>query len=195
VGVCLNILRSIDDAHIPALPIHVLLRLVLQAERLDDTVTLLCELELAASSCISIADVSGQAISAELAPVGMSVLEPDAGLLIHTNHCLGELTRDREKPLDPTSSSLPRYQRARQLLQPYQAQITPATLMQALRDEEGAPLCICRSPDLSLNVADQRETIAAVVLDLDERIMHLAPGRPSTVDFVPISLEPVHIHS
>jgi hypothetical protein len=36
---------------------------------------------------------------------------------------------------------------------------------------------------------EQRETVAGVVLDLHTKVMHLAPGRPCDVDFVPLALE------
>jgi hypothetical protein len=91
---------------------------------------------------------------------------------------------------DPTSSTLPRYERATALMQQQHGRITCETIMDVLRDQQGAPLCICRTADTTLSPMEQRETVAGVVLDLHKKVMHLAPGRPCDVDFVPLALEP-----
>jgi isopenicillin-N N-acyltransferase-like protein len=189
LGVCLNILRSINDGQRPALPIHVLLRRLLQMSDYQEAVAMVQQTPAAASSCISIA-AAGQAVSLEMTPDGTAAWEPQNSLLVHTNHCLLESTMVHECAHDPTSSTLPRYERATALMQQQHGRITCETIMDVLRDQQGAPLCICRTADTTLSPMEQRETVAGVVLDLHKKVMHLAPGRPCDVDFVPLALEP-----
>ena len=82
----------------------------------------------AASSCISVADAGGQAVSLEVTPDGVGELEPQAGLLAHTNHCLAEMTCAGERALDPASSSVPRFDRASELLTRQRGALDPAAL-------------------------------------------------------------------
>jgi isopenicillin-N N-acyltransferase-like protein len=188
LGVCLNILRSTSDGLRPALPIHVLLRRLLQMTTYQEAQSLVQQTPAAASSCISIA-AAGQAVSLEITPDSTAALEPHNSLLVHTNHCLLRSTSTYECAHDPASSTQPRYERATTLMQQQHGHITCETMMDVLRDQQGAPLCICRTADTALPMVEQRETVAAVVLDLHERVMHLAPDRPCDVDFVPLALE------
>lgn len=189
IGVCMNILRSIHDGQNPGLPIHIMLRRVLQASTLAEALAFLHRVHAAASSCMTIADASGRAVCLEVTPTGCYELVPHHDLFVHTNHCLIEAARATERPLDVSSSSIPRYQRATDLLQHSYGYITSDTLASILADQYDSPLSICRSPDPTLHPADQRETVAAIVLDLHARQMHLAPGKPSEVAFISINLE------
>jgi isopenicillin-N N-acyltransferase-like protein len=188
VAVCLNILRSTSDGQRPGLPVHVLLRRALQTGSLSEARNLVEGTQAAASSCITIADDTGVAVSIELTPGGNSALEPRDGLLVHTNHCLAPTAQAGECVHDPASSTVPRYNRASELAWGQHGQIGSETLMHILRDREGAPLCICRRADPTLPAVQQRETVAGVVFDLRERVMHLAAGRPCDVEFVPVAV-------
>lgn len=57
-----------------------------------------------------------------------------------------------------------------------------------LRDESEGELSICRRPDPSLAPEACIETVASVVMDLGERVMHIAPDLPSHVDYLPVAL-------
>lgn len=190
LGVCMNILRSNNDGHTPGLPIHVLLRRLLQTTSLSAALAYIQQTQPAASSCITMADLSGQAACLEITPASISAISPNNALLVHTNHCLAAATQATERPLDATSSSIPRYQRATRLLYPERGHITRRTLAAILSDQYNAPFGICRTPDRTLHSVEQRETIAAVILELPAYCMHLAPGRPSEVAFVSLYLAP-----
>jgi isopenicillin-N N-acyltransferase-like protein len=57
-----------------------------------------------------------------------------------------------------------------------------------LRDESDGYLSICRRPDPSFTPEVCIETVASVVMDLGERVMHIAPDVPSRVEFVAVAL-------
>ena len=83
---------------------------------------------------------------------------------------------------------MPRLARITALTRAHQGRFSPADLQRMLRDESDGYLSICRRPDPSLAPEARIETVASVVMDLGERVMHLAPDLPSRVDFVQVAL-------
>lgn len=188
VGVCLNILRSHADGERPGIPIHVLLRAVLDTPSVTAAQELVSEVQAGASSCITLADAEGRAVSLEITPNGIGVLPPQDGLLAHTNHCVSPDTYAGACPLDPISGSVPRYDRAQALLSAQHGRIDVAALQAVLRDHEAAPLCICRHPDSEQAAPERTESVTGVVMDLNARVMHVAPGLPCQVAFTAVEL-------
>jgi isopenicillin-N N-acyltransferase-like protein len=87
-GLCfgLNFLRCSLDGGLDGVPIHVLLRLLLdRTESLDDALALLTSAEVSASSCVTIGSASDVA-AVELSPGGPRVLR--SSRIVHTNHFL-----------------------------------------------------------------------------------------------------------
>lgn len=188
VGVCLNILRSNGDGETPGVPVHVLLRTILESGSVGEARALATSAKTGASSNLLCADTDGQAVSIEVTPAGAGLIEPSNGLLIHTNHCLSPDTCALEKPFDAISSTVPRLNKALALLSDRADAIDRDAVMAVLRDESEGLMSICRSPDRRLAPADQVETVASVVMDLRERRIDVAPDIPSRVAFTPVAL-------
>jgi isopenicillin-N N-acyltransferase-like protein len=188
LAVALNILRSKGDGREPGMAVHVLLRAALQCQSVEQVVELAARSRAAASSCVTVADAYGRAVSLELTPAGLAEVRPQHGLLAHTNHCVDARLQAHESPHDPASSTLPRITRAQALLETARGRISSDTLMAILRDRHGAPLCICREPDLRVHPIDRMESVLGVVMDLKRKVMHVAPDVPSRVEFIPITL-------
>lgn len=188
LGVCLNILNSLADGASPGLPIHVVLRQMLQMSDYDAARAVATETHYSASSCISLAAGDGRATCMEVTPTGMGTLEPQAGLLVHTNHCVTEEAHAGERPLDPASSSVPRLDRATELLTRQRGTIDHDMLIALLRDRAGIPNCICRRPDPRLHPSERPESVAGIVMDLAEQVMYVAPGVPCDVAFAAVGV-------
>lgn len=188
VGVCLNILASLADGEQQGVPVHILLRQLLDITTVDEGVRLAKRARAAASSCVTIADARGQAVSLEVTPGGVGELHPQDGLLVHTNHCVVDFTRAGERPQMPASSSQPRFERATGLLREQHGQISAATLKGVLRDREGDVNAICRLPDSNLHPADRVESVLGVVMELDRGVLHLAPDVPCKVAFERVTI-------
>lgn len=188
LAVSLNILRSRNDGQAIGMPVHLLLRNLLQARSFDEALALAHRARPGASSCVTIASAEGRAVSLELTPGGVRQVGPQEGLLAHTNHCLDPEARAGEAPFDAASSTEPRYERARTLLQAARGTIDVPTLMAILRDEQGAPFAICRHPNEALHPLDRVESVLGTVMDVGNGTMYLAPGVPSAVDFVPLQI-------
>ena len=187
-GVCLNILRSTDDGGHTGVPVHVLLRALLERDSVADAVAFASKLSFGASSNVLCADASGDTAALEFSPRGLEVVRGADAALCHTNHFLAPAAARHQASLAPSLSTLPRLARITALTQARQGKFSVADLQRMLRDEADGYLSICRSPDPALAPEACIETVASVVMDLGERVMHLAPDVPSRVDYLPVAL-------
>ena len=112
IGVCLNILTT--GKPLDGLPIHVLLRAILDCRSIDEVERLLAAQAKGKASNIIVADNNGYGFNMEFCDQQQFRLEPQGGVLFHTNHYLGG---DINSPDNPDFfSSYARYGRASQLL-------------------------------------------------------------------------------
>lgn len=188
VAVALNILSSTRDGREPGMPVHVLLRLMMDAESLEDARALTRRAQAGGSSCITIADARGGAVCLEITPGGVGELHPIDGLLAHSNHCLCADAQSIACAIPVKSSTVPRYSRASQLLQGLHGCIDAPALQSLLRDREGDGLAICRYPDMSLHPIERVESVCGVVMDTHARVMHLSPDVPERAPFEAIAV-------
>ncbi len=186
-GVCLNILRSVFDGARPGLPVHALLRALLQREGVDDAVAFAARLSFGGSSNVLCADRGGDAASLEFSPQGLRVVRGDGATLCHTNHFLDGEAQAWQASLSENLSTLPRLERARAhcAARPKHG---PEDLKRLLRDESEGFLSICRRPDPSLPTEARIESVASVVMELARGVMHVAPDVPSRAEYVPVAL-------
>jgi len=187
-GVCLNILRSSDDGSHPGVPVHVLLRALLGCDSVADAIAFASKLTFGASSNVLCADASGDTAALEFSPRGLEVVRGADAALCHTNHFLAPAAAKHQATLAPSLSTVPRLERITALTSAHQGKFSSADLQRMLRDESDGYLSICRRPDPAFAPEVCIETVASVVMDLGERVMHIAPDMPSKVDFVPVAL-------
>ena len=187
-GVCLNILRSSDDGSHCGVPVHVLLRALLARDDVADAVAFASKLTFGASSNVLCADASGETAALEFSPRGLDVVRGADAALCHTNHFLAPAAARHQASLAPSLSTFPRLQRITALTGEHKGRFSPADLQRMLRDESDGFLSICRRPDPALAPEVCIETVASVVMDLGERVMHIAPDVPSKIEFAPVAL-------
>jgi isopenicillin-N N-acyltransferase-like protein len=187
-GVCLNILRSSDDGSHTGVPVHVLLRALLDRDSVADAVAFASTLRSGASSNVLCADAAGDTAALEFSPRGLEVVRGADAALCHTNHFLAPAGARHQAALAPSLSTVPRLARITALTGAHQGKFSPADLQRMLRDEAHGYLSICRRPDPSFAPEVRIETVASVVMDLGQRVMHIAPNVPSQVDYVPVAL-------
>ncbi|MFQ3584530.1 MAG: C45 family peptidase [Cyanobacteriota bacterium] len=194
LAVTLNLLRSQQDGQTQSggMPTHGLLRLLLQCEHWQQALERVKSYPYTASSCVSLASASGQGISFELSPQGIGLHHPQGGILVHTNHFLDPTLQAYELPPYVGSSTRQRLERASYLLHQHaqRGSLNEVALQEILRDRTDAPRCICRHPDPHLPAVDRTESVAAVVMNLNQQTLHVAPGLPDQVEFVPIPIQP-----
>lgn len=188
-GVCLNILRSEDDGSVPGVPVHVLLRALLDCHDVGAAVSRVAKLGFGASSNILCADAAGGRAALELSPGGAHVLHGDGAALCHTNHFLAAAAAATARQLPPSLSSVPRLDRIRELVGGHAGRIGIMDVQAMLRDEADGYRSISRHPDPQLPEVARVETVASVVMDLGARVMHVAPDVPTKTTYQPVSLQ------
>lgn len=188
VAVGLNLLRSLADGREVGMPVHVLLRKMLQARSFAEARAAADLAPPSGSSCVTLASATGELLSLEITPAGVAEVRAEGGLLAHANHCVDEGAMAGECPLEPVSTSRERAGRSWELLRAGAGALDVAALQAILRDHGGEPRCICRHPDMRLARLDRGESICGIVIDLEARVMHVAPDVPCTVPFTPVAL-------
>lgn len=174
VGVCLNALRT--SICKPRLPVHVMLRRVLESGGVEHALDMIDEVGVASPAHFLIADAEGHAAGVEVSPMGDSAMAPRKGQLCHTNHLIA---RHLPPGLEdfPREDSFVRLERLRELV----ASAPPSfdTLRTHLSDEENAPDAINRRDNPALEPRDRMETLFTIVMNLSERRAELSFGKPA----------------
>ena len=188
VGVCMNILASRLDGRAQGVPIHVLLRLMLECDGFDAAVARAQSPTSGGSSCVTVAGADGRVVALEITPGGVGELHPNDGVLVHANHCVCEKTMPLAAAITGTSSTVPRFVRAAALLEEARGRIDLTALQTMLRDRDGGANAICRYADPSLHPVEQIEAVCGVVLDVEAGVMHIAAGAPARTPFEAVSI-------
>jgi isopenicillin-N N-acyltransferase-like protein len=185
VGVATNALISADDAGEAGVPYHVLLRGLLDAEDLSTAVSTIERRERSSSANYLVAQAGGQVVDVEARPGDrsrLSLIEPQQGLLTHTNHFLGS-PAVADVGISWAPDSPLRLDRARELLHRRDGAVSVAGLQAVLSDHANHPAGICTHADPSDAPMDQGQTAASLIMDLDERLLWLADGNPCTAGY------------
>ncbi len=176
----LNFLTCSEDGGTHGVPVHVLLRLILErCNGAQAALDLLQSSRASASSCITIAasgDEGATVVAVEVSPGGVTVVEPDPdGWLVHTNHFLAEppLGSDTQPTQHPGTLA------RRELLATLVRGGVPA--LEALASHVPAEQPVCRHGDPpGTPWAERRATLLAVAIDPADGEMRIAPGPPCT---------------
>jgi isopenicillin-N N-acyltransferase-like protein len=184
IGLVENGLASSHDGRHPyCKPFHVRCREVLDAERFDEASRPVTDTPRTCSANFVIGAPDGGIVDIETSPDHASRLEPEDGILTHSNHFLtpghGESLLEKIAP-----NTLHRVTRMRRLLEAHRGALTFDHMRAAAADHVGAPYAICRHPDPSQPSARRTMTTGAVLIDLDARVMHVANGPPCSNEYV-----------
>jgi len=184
VGVLLNILGHRDDGPPLGVPVHVLMRTVLdRAANGVRALEILSAAPMSASSAATIvsADEDGGAVcTVELSPAGPGFLTPDdRGVLVHTNHFVAEPGRSADTMVREGPDSVLRLDHARRAM----ARLAPGTvdeqaIIGAMRSHRGGSGAICCHPAPDAEFGDRWETLATITLEPAAARMTLRRGGP-----------------
>ncbi len=191
LGAGLNILYCSLDGGVGGLPVHLLLRLLLQ--RCDDMTSalqLIREARMSASSCVTLGWQQGdqaELVSAELSPGGPAFVSPSDGVLLHTNHFQPGPPAGQDLFVLDWPDTISRLDDLRKQVSGA-AVISPDLIHTALRSHDGGPSSVCNHGEQAEKFSDQSATLASVVLDLGQKTMTLAPGQPCTVPYEAVEI-------
>ena len=188
----LNILRSNRDGSRLGVPVHVLLRHLLDCDSVAHARERLQVLQsdqglgFGAASNVPCADAEGQAACFEVSPAGWAEVTPTEGVVVHTNHFVCESLLAEQAPMGPGLSSHNRLSTAGQ--HALKTPIGQADLERFLRDESDGFLSICRSPDPSVPPESRVESVAGIIMQTQPPAMWVACDVPSRVAFESVPL-------
>jgi isopenicillin-N N-acyltransferase-like protein len=184
IGLVENGLASSHDGRNPyRKAFHVRCREVLEAETFADASRPVTDTARTCSANFVIGAAGGEIVGIEASPDHVSRLDPDDGIITHSNHFLtpghGESLLEKISP-----NTLYRADRMRALLEPQRGALSFAHMRAAAADHFGAPYAICRHPDPHQPAVLRSMTVGAVLIDLDARTMHVANGPPCSNEYV-----------
>ena len=180
VGICGNALRSDREARADnGNPAPVARRRALRERNLADAVRVLRETPRSHSANHMMADAGGRAVDVESVPGDTFELEPEGGILVHSNHFQHERAKSsglKDRGVISHPDTLYRDCRVRDYLVERRGRITVEDVKTAFKDHHGHPMSVCRHPAPGATGDDIGYTLVSTVMDLNERRMWTAPG-------------------
>ena len=171
-GVAFNYLYP--NAPLSGIPIHALLRALLEASSFEEAKALLSKSEnVGTSGNILLADKNGQAIDYELSGSNTSAIPMTGNAIAHTNHYLGGTANDPSAGQGFLTNSYERYTHAEALL----IETTTQNVGRAkalLTDRNAGNGMLCRDFIPEEPGHTPTGTIASMVMDLPNQTMHIA---------------------
>lgn len=172
LGVCLNILFGKEP--VTGVPIHILLRAVLDSQSLDEARQTLNNAPFGCYSNMLVADSDGGCFDFEFAGKVMKEAVYDSPPAAHTNHYLAcDELNDETPHLD---NSLKRFNKATRLSESYKAHCVNS-MKKILTDPQGGEDAICKKHAPFFDGMDHG-TVCSLVMDLPNREMHITHGNP-----------------
>ncbi|MBW1816792.1 MAG: hypothetical protein JRJ60_06480 [Deltaproteobacteria bacterium] len=186
LGVLLNILFC-GKVRI-GLPVHVLLRCVLEMTDVANALSFLQGAPRASSSHFLVGDAPGNIMGLELTPETIGRILPVRGAVVHTNHFCDPSLKDGDEGPTLFPDSIPRFDRADGYLKAREKWDMNGLRGMFVNHEEG-PASICRHLDPHAPEHMQIVTVASVFLRLSERAMDVSCGRPCRNAYQRIALQ------
>ena len=183
IGVCLNFM-TIEDYQPSGVPLHVLLRSILDSRSVDEAQSLIRPHLPGKVGNILISNGDGDTVNLELAGNRFFSLPVD-DLFVHTNHFLTEI--DSDLMLFPNSTG--RYKRAKELLSLLDIP-SITSLKDILKDRGNGDCPICRRRFSHPWLTDDTSiTVTTIVMDLKNLQFHITRGNPFDNPFTVFSLK------
>ena len=177
VGLCNNSLQSIYDSNGIGIPVTFLRRKVFTCKTFEEAKKLLLTARRSVSNNMLLASKEGRAVDIEAYPNGGDIIEPVDGIVTHANHFV----------VNPGLNALegsPRGDRLRELLMEKHGSITVDYIKKCMCDHDNYPKAICRHPsDIELPLTMRGVTVASLIADFDEEVIHICAGPPCEGEF------------
>lgn len=182
LAMCVNLLKSDDDFAGPAVPMHILLRLVLeQATNVQEAIDLISTAPRCTSCNHLLADRAGAIADVEATPAGVRALYPQNNILAHSNHCLQSELAAHDRYRRDYPETIRREKRMSALAT--RQVIDEACLRAMLADHDNAPYSICLHNKAIWAFSEQAESVASIIFDLTARTIDVADGPPCEYEY------------
>lgn len=184
IGVHFNILHHRSDRSAIGVPVHVVLRRILdEATGLDDAIAIASSAPLGASTVLTVVEGESEhsrarAASLELSPAGVGVVDPVDGFLAHTNHYLDAALAEGEAARATSTT----WVRLEHVLSQRASLVTAhdtVEMASAMCGAAGADASVCVRSAPGAEFADRWSTLLTASLDVDVAAIDWFAGPPS----------------
>lgn len=183
LGVCLNYL-FIDKKDSLGVPVHVLLRSVLESRTIESAASKIDQYDKGTASNILIGDKNGNYLDLELAIERTFFYPTKEPIFVHTNHYLAE---GFDNSVDDFAGSLSRYSRANILAKNMHG-VTKDEMKFILLDDSDPELPICRKYSFVEDFG-QLGTVTTILMDLRNKMIEFSDGNPFENKFSVVKLK------
>jgi isopenicillin-N N-acyltransferase-like protein len=185
VGVLLNIL--IIEGMEYGLPIHVLLRMVMDANDTAEAVAMVKNSRRAGASHFLIGDKMGNIKGLELMPLAVKEIVPSEGAVLHTNHYCDADMAEKDVGRLLMTDSFARFDRATTLISK-RKKWDNKSLAEIFTNHDDAPGSICRHAQAEDEEFLRIDTVASCIIDLSESKMLISYGQPCEAIYREVAL-------
>ena len=188
LAMCINLLMSDTDHAGPAVPMHIILRRVLEdAHSVEEAISLIRIADRCTSCFHMLVDHSGALAGVEATPAGQHVLRSTSGVLTHANHCVSPDLFIYDSNAREYPETLARGERIQTLAS--KQKIDEHVLHSILADHETSPGSICLHVEHGIPLVENNESIASIIFDLTAGMIDIAEGPPCENAYRRLSLE------
>ncbi|WP_157014683.1 C45 family autoproteolytic acyltransferase/hydolase [Mesorhizobium xinjiangense] len=183
IGLCVNgLVTPRDGTTGMRKPFHVRCKEILDAWRFDQALSPIVQTDRTASSNFLLGHREGEILDIEATPEHCAYLSPVDGVVVHANHLVKE-TRATSQMERIAPNTLYRGPRTERMLRRQLGRIDRNAIQDVINDHFSAPASICRHADPALPPEKRVVTVAAILLDLDERVLYATDGPPCEAPF------------
>ena len=180
LSLTLNALSTQKYAH--GLPLHVRMRRILEQTTMEEGYKAAVAGAQPSPANLILTHRDGISLDLEIDCDGVDVLQPQSGVIVHTNHFTGPKFSNR--PHAASSNTYTRLQRIETLLKD-KTGLTVTDAKSALCDHAGYPYSICKhtDPAAKKDAVQQGATNYSLIMDLTAGVAHFAWGNPCESEF------------
>lgn len=186
IGVVLNAMVSNLDVGARDVPIHVILRGILNSSTLEEAYAAIVRTRRAASATYTIGGAAGEGMSVEVGPGGIGTVQmvkPRDGVLGHSNDFVCEIGFE-DVGIGKWPDSAHRVKTMQAFLAARRGTLTADSIKEVLRDSYGHPDAICRFPNDADHPLERVATVVPIVMDLTAGSAEIAAGPPSEHEYL-----------
>ena len=164
-------------------PFHIRCHEILRSRTMDDALDVLTGSPRSCTANFIIGDASHGAVAIELAPDNLRSIDPDNGVLVHTNHFVNPDKIDATEPPNPRRHLSEFRQVRMETLLNEQKPLDVKRIQEILKDHENHPQSLCRHRDITLAESEHIITKTSIIMDLEDQKIWLSFGQPCKNDF------------
>lgn len=189
-GIALSANALSSDEFAPyKVPMHVILRGILNSANLSDALAAVVRAERASSCNYLIGTKEGDAVDLEATPSRVFHLYPKNGIIGHANNFEYDQSSVHDLGKISFPDSIIRGNRTSKLLSLSAGQISIDTFQHVFRDHVGFPNSICNHENHSRDSQERIRTLGSVIYDLTDMRMWIADGNPCERDYREVRLD------